>query len=77
MKGPGSGGELERSLGLRDVTLYFLTATSSLQWVATAAAAGPSALPVWLIGAVAMFLPLSLCTVFLASRHPDHGGLYV
>src|SRR2546430_4412276 len=32
---------LKRALGLTDVTLYFVTATSSLQWVATAAAAGP------------------------------------
>ena len=68
---------LKRALGLTDVTLYFVTATSSLQWVATAAAAGPSALTVWLIGALTMFVPLSVCTVWLASRHPDQGGLYV
>ncbi len=53
---------LKRALGLTDVTLYFVTATSSLQWVATAAAAGPSALTVWLIGALTMFVPLSVCT---------------
>jgi len=69
--------KLKRALGLTDVTLYFVTACSSLQWVATAAASGPSALTVWLLGALTMFLPLSVCTVWLASRHPDEGGLYV
>ena len=69
--------KLKRALGLTDVTLYFVTACSSLQWVATAAASGPSALTVWLLGALTMFMPLSVCTVWLASRHPDEGGLYV
>ena len=73
----GTDPGLKRALGLADVTLYFVTACSSLQWVATAAAAGPSALTVWLIGALTMFLPLSVCTVWLAARHPDEGGLYV
>ncbi len=73
----GTDPGLKRSLGLADVTLYFVTACSSLQWVATAAAAGPSALTVWLIGGLTMFLPLSVCTVWLASRHPDQGGFYV
>ncbi len=73
----GTDPGLKRALGLADVTLYFVTACSSLQWVATAAAAGPSALTVWLIGALTMFMPLSVCTVWLASRHPDQGGFYV
>ena len=74
---PDSDLGLKRSLGLADVTLYFVTACSSLQWIATAAAAGPSALTVWVIGALAIFLPLSVCTVWLASRHPEQGGMYV
>ena len=73
----GTDPGLKRALGLADVALYFITACSSLQWVATAAAAGPSALTVWLIGALTMFVPLSVCTVWLAARHPDEGGLYV
>jgi len=74
---PDSDLGLKRSLGLADVTLYFVTACSSLQWIATAAAAGPSALTVWVIGALAIFLPLSVCTVWMASRHPEQGGMYV
>lgn len=69
--------QLQRALGLRDVILFFVTAGTNLQWVATAAAAGPSSLVVWVLGAFMMFLPLSVCVVFLSSRHPDQGGLYV
>jgi amino acid transporter len=69
--------ELRRSLGLADVVLFFVVAGSNLQWVATAAAAGPSSLVVWVIGCFAMFVPLSVCVIFLTSRHPDEGGMYV
>ncbi|MBC5829422.1 MAG: APC family permease [Candidatus Eremiobacteraeota bacterium] len=69
--------QLRRSLGLVDVTLFFIIAGSNLQWVATAAAAGPSSLPVWLIGAAGLFVPLAIVVVFLSSRYPDEGGLYV
>lgn len=69
--------ELTRALGLRDVILYFVTAGTNLQWVATAAAAGPSSLVVWILGGLTMFLPLSVCVVYLSARHPDQGGMYV
>ena len=68
---------LSRPLGLADVVLYFVTACSSLQWVAAAAAAGPSSLVLWVIAGFAMFLPVSVCTVALAARYPDEGGMYV
>ncbi len=69
--------ELRRTLGLADVTLFFVVAGSNLQWVATAAAAGPSSIVVWVFGCLAMFVPLSVCVVYLTSRHPDEGGMYV
>ncbi|MBV8117103.1 MAG: APC family permease [Candidatus Eremiobacteraeota bacterium] len=69
--------ELRRSLGLADVTLFFVVAGSNLQWVATAAAAGPSSLVVWILGCLAMFVPLAICVVYLTSHHPDEGGMYV
>ena len=77
MTDPTAEGGLRRSLGVRDVALYFVVACTNLQWVATAAAAGPSSLLAWIIGLFAMFVPISVCVVFLASRYPDHGGLYV
>ncbi len=69
--------ELRRTLGLFDVALFFVVACSNLQWVAAAAASGPSAVVVWIIGGLAMFTPLSIAVVFLSSHHPDEGGLYV
>lgn len=77
MSGNTADVHLSRSLGIGDVVLYFVTACSSLQWVAAAAAAGPSSLVVWVIAAFAMFLPVSVCTVALAARFPDEGGMYV
>ena len=44
--------QLRRTLGLLDVVLFFVVAGSNLQWVATAAAAGASSIPVWIIGGV-------------------------
>jgi amino acid transporter len=68
---------LRRSLGFFDVVLYFLIACTNLQWVATAAAAGPSSLPMWLIGALTMFLPISFVVMRLSARYPEEGGMYV
>jgi len=68
---------LPRVLGLWDVVLFLVTAGVNFQWVATAAAAGPGVLAVWLIGLVAMSLPLACCVIDLASRFPEEGGLYL
>jgi len=68
---------LKRAMGLSDVVLFFVLAGSNFQWVATAAAAGPSALPAWIIGCVVMFVPLAIVVVYLTSHHPDEGGLYI
>jgi glutamate:GABA antiporter len=68
---------LRRTLGLVDVALFFVIAGSNLQWVATAANAGPSSITVWIIGCLAMFAPLSIVVVYLGSLYPDEGGMYV
>jgi amino acid transporter len=68
---------LKRSLGLFDVTLFFVIAGSNLQWCATAAAGGASSLSIWVIGGLAMFVPLSIAVVYLGSVYPEEGGLYV
>ena len=68
---------LARALGVRGLAPFMVTAGCSLQWAATTAAAGPSSLVIWVFGGLLMFLPLSVCVVFLASRYPDEGGLYV
>lgn len=63
-------------MGLMDSTLFLVTAGCTLQWTATAAATGPSSLMVWVIGGLGMFLPLSVCVVYLCSRYPDECGMY-
>lgn len=69
--------QLKRAMSLSDVALFFVLAGSNFQWVATAAAAGASALTAWIIGCAIMFVPLSVVVVYLTSHHPDEGGLYV
>ena len=68
---------LRRTMGFGDVVLYFITAGVNLQWVATASAAGPSALTVWLLAFVAMAVPLAFSVVEMSSRYPQEGGMYV
>ena len=68
---------LHQGMGFRDVLFFIITAGTNLQWVATAAAGGVSALTVWVIGFFAMALPLGICVIALSSRHPEEGGLYV
>jgi glutamate:GABA antiporter len=69
--------KLRRELGFRDVVLFYIVSGLSLRWIATAAAAGPPALAVWLLGFCAFFLPLAGCVLELSSRYPQEGGLYV
>ena len=64
-------------MSLRDVVLFYVVAIVGLRWLATAAAAGPSALVIWVIAAVGLFLPLAFATIELAARHPEEGGIYV
>src|SRR5439155_17128990 len=68
---------LRRVLTFRDLFLYYLATGFSLRWIATAAAAGPSAIVIWLIAALGLFVPLVFSTLELASRYPEEGGIYV
>jgi glutamate:GABA antiporter len=47
----------------------------SPRWIASAAAAGPGALVVWLVAALTLFLPLALTVIDLSARYPEEGGL--
>src|SRR5499425_2845463 len=68
---------LRRVLTFRDLFLFYLVTGFSLRWIATAAAAGPSALVIWVIAALGLFVPLVFTVLELASRYPDEGGVYV
>ena len=69
--------QLRRSLGFRDLVLFYVVTTWSLRWIATAAAVGPSALVLWVLAAAFLFVPLVFTVLELSSRYPDEGGLYV
>jgi amino acid transporter len=68
---------LRRALGFRDLLFFYIVTTFSLRWIATAAAAGPSALVIWIIAAIGLFVPLVFATLELSSRYPEEGGIYV
>jgi glutamate:GABA antiporter len=68
--------QLPRTMGLLDTVLFLITAGSTLQWTAAAAATGPGSLAVWLIGGLTMFVPLAVCIVYLCSRYPEECGMY-
>jgi amino acid transporter len=69
--------KLKRELGFRDVILFYIISGLSLRWIATAAAAGQSAITVWVLGFCGFFLPLAGCVLELSSRYPQEGGLYI
>jgi amino acid transporter len=71
------GGALRRTMGLTDTTLFLVVAVVSPRWIASAAAAGPSAIVIWLIALVSFFVPMAWAVIELSSRHPDEGGIYV
>ena len=68
---------LRRVLTFRDLFLFYIVTSFSLRWIATAAAAGPSAIVIWLIAAFGLFVPLVFTVLELSSRYPEEGGVYV
>jgi amino acid transporter len=68
---------LKRAMGLNDLVLFYLVTALSLRWIATAAAAGPSSIVIWILGCLAYFVPLTLCVLELSSRYPEEGGMYL
>jgi glutamate:GABA antiporter len=68
--------ELPRILTLRDVVLFNIVAVLSLRWTATAAAAGPSSLSLWVLAGLLFFIPQGLAVSHLSTRFPQEGGVY-
>ena len=68
---------LKRAMGLQDLVMFYLVTALSLRWIATAAAAGPSSIVIWIAGCVAYFVPLTFCVLELSSRYPEEGGMYL
>jgi amino acid transporter len=72
-----NGHGLKRVLGVRDLTFFYIVAALSLRWIATAAAAGPGTLAVWVTALCCFYVPLAFSVMELSSRFPQEGGLYV
>ena len=68
--------ELPRAMDLRDMVLFNVVAVLSLRWLATAAAAGPSSIALWVLAALFFFIPQGLAVSDLAARYPEEGGIY-
>lgn len=68
---------LRRVMGFWDLLFFYIATSLSLRWMATAAAAGPSSLVIWVIAAMTFFVPLALTVLELSSRYPAEGGVYV
>jgi len=66
-----------RVMGFRDLVLFYVITGVSLRWIATAAAAGPSSIVIWIGAWLVFYVPLALCVIELSSRYPDEGGIYV
>jgi len=65
-----------RVMGFADVALFYIVTGVSLRWIATAAAAGPGSIVIWVGAFLLFYVPFSLAILELSSRHPDEGGLY-
>src|SRR5262244_1272251 len=64
-------------MGFRDLLLFYVITGISLRWIATAAAAGPSSIVIWIGAWLVFYTPLALSVLELSSRYPNEGGLYV
>jgi glutamate:GABA antiporter len=67
----------KRVMGFRDLLLFYVVTGISLRWIASAAAAGPSSITIWIGAWLFFYTPLALSVIELSSRYPHEGGLYV
>jgi amino acid transporter len=74
---PADSNRPKRVLGFRDLVLFYVVTGISLRWIATAAAAGPSSIVIWIGAWLCFYTPLALSVLELSSRYPSEGGLYV
>ena len=69
--------QLHREMGFRDLLLFYLVTGFTVRWLGNAAAAGPSAIVIWLGAGILFYLPLMGTVMELSSRYPSEGGCYV
>jgi amino acid transporter len=57
--------------------MFNISAVAGVRWLAAAAHAGPGTLLLWLVAALAFFLPCALVISGLSQKFPEEGGLYI
>lgn len=62
--------------GLWDIVLYAVAMNFGIRWIATGAATGPVALPIWIAAAGLFLAPLVIATMELSARYRDEGAVY-
>ena len=67
---------VSRKTGLWGIALYGAAMNFSIRWLATGAATGPVALPIWIAAAVLFLIPLVCATLELSARYPEEGAVY-
>ncbi|MEO7380662.1 MAG: APC family permease [Paracoccaceae bacterium] len=67
---------VQKPLRLWEIVLYGTAMNLGIRWLATGAATGPVALPIWIIAGVLFLAPLVLATLALSQRFPEEGAIY-
>lgn len=66
-----------KALGLWDVVAMNIVAVVGLRWIARSARLGAPAVTLWVLAALAFFIPLAIAVSRLSERYPEQGGIYV
>ena len=66
----------KRSLGVRDMTLFTVSAILLLDTLAASASIGVSSITWWILLAVLFFIPYGLISAELGTTYPEQGGIY-
>jgi amino acid transporter len=66
-----------KALGLWDVVMMNIVAVVGLRWIARSARLGAPSVTLWVLAALAFFVPLAITVSRLSERYPEQGGIYV
>ena len=66
-----------RVMGLRDITLYTVSAVLVVETLTSSASVGTKTLAWWLVFLIIFYVPYGLITAELATTYPEQGGIYV
>lgn len=65
-----------RVMGLRDITLYTVSAVLVIETLTSSAAVGTKTLAWWIVFLIIFYVPYGLITAELATTYPEQGGIY-